>query len=209
MGIFNKVFGKNDNYIQYYDKVLSSIQCKSLIDCFESSAEFQVAGSVNIGSETLVKPDLKESTEINIGPEFGEDKVWGPCLEPVLIGLSDSMKKYVKRYSLYIDDGAAGLDGIMAWGMEERFNFQKFKPNQGYKKWHCENSDILSSSRVLVWMMYLNDVPDGGTDFLNDGTMEAREGRLVIWPSYWTHYHKSQVSKKNTKYILTGWFSYM
>ena len=218
MSIFNKIFGKNnnvDNYIQYYDKALSGIQCKSLIDCFESSEAFQVPGGHYHGSEKLIAPEVKESTEIYISPEFGEDKVWGPCVKPVLIALSDSMKKYVKRYTLYdgedLDNwrGAAGLDGISQWGMEPNFNFQRFKPNQGYKKWHCETSNVESSPRVLVWMIYLNDVPDGGTDFLNNDTMEAIEGRLVIWPPYWTHFHKSQVSKKTTKYILTGWFRYL
>ena len=214
MSIFNEGIGKKkndnvDNFIQHYDKVLSDIECKSLIDTFESNKGFQNPGNIFRGNQSRIDPSIKESTEIGICPELLEDKVWGPCLKPIFTGLSESIKKYVKRYSAYTDMGAAGLDGIKKWGLEAGINFQKFEPNQGYKKWHCEASCSDYSPRVLAWMIYLNDVPDGGTDFLNSDTMEAKEGRLVIWPAYWTHFHKSQVSKTTTKYILTGWYRFV
>ena len=143
MSIFNKGIGKKkndnvDNFIQHYDKVLSDIECKSLIDCFESNKGFQGPGHLFVGNKAIVDSSIKESTDIDINPQLLEDKVWGPCLEPVLTGLSESMKKYVKRYSLYDGEdlfcgNAAGLDGISQWGMEPNFNFQRFKPNQGYK----------------------------------------------------------------------------
>ena len=41
-----------------------------------------------------------------------------------------------------------------------------------------------------------------------DKTLEAKEGRLVIWPAFFTHTHKGVVSKTQTKYIATGWFNY-
>jgi hypothetical protein len=60
-----------------------------------------------------------------------------------------------------------------------------------------------------VWMIYLNDVTKGGTYFDNyDLTFDAVEGRLLIWPAFWTHFHRGIVSKTETKYIATGWFSY-
>ena len=214
MNALNKGFDKKennnvDNFIQCYDNVFSDIECKYLIDSFESSKRLHTSGDVIIENQKVNDSSIKESTEINIGPEFLEDEVWSPCLELILSRLSESMEKYIKRYEVYVDDGeVVGLDSISRWGIEERFNFQKFEQNQGYKKWHCETSNGASSSRVLTWMIYLNDVPDGGTYFLNNDTMEAREGRLVIWPPYWTHFHKSQISKKTTKYILTGWFSF-
>ena len=55
-------------------------------------------------------------------------------------------------------------------------------------------------------MTYLNDVPDGGTEFYyQETTTKAKKGDTVIWPTEWTHTHKSQVSKKHEKYIATGW----
>ena len=39
-------------------------------------------------------------------------------------------------------------------------------------------------------------------------TIRAKEGRVVIWPAFWTHFHNGIVSKTQTKYIATGWFMY-
>ena len=67
-----------------------------------------------------------------------------------------------------------------------------------------------SPHRVLVWMYYLNDVNNGGTRFTNfDIDIEAKEGRLVLWAPYWTHIHHGIVSSTKTKYIATGWYSFV
>ena len=66
------------------------------------------------------------------------------------------------------------------------------------------------SPRILAWMFYLNTVTDkGGTHFTNwDFTTDAVEGRLVIWPAYWTHTHHGVMSETQTKYIATGWYDF-
>ena len=66
-------------------------------------------------------------------------------------------------------------------------------------------------SRMLVWMFYFNTVTDdGGTFFPEyDRIIDAVEGRLVIWPSYWTHVHKGIVSETQTKYIASGWYGFI
>jgi hypothetical protein len=57
-------------------------------------------------------------------------------------------------------------------------------------------------------MIYLNDVEDGGTEFMKQKhTEKAEAGKLIIWPADWTHAHRGEVSTTKTKYILTGWFS--
>ena len=38
--------------------------------------------------------------------------------------------------------------------------------------------------------------------------MDAGEGRLVIWPAYWTHFHRGIISETETKYIATGWYTF-
>ncbi len=56
----------------------------------------------------------------------------------------------------------------------------------------------------------MNTVTEGGgTRFDNfDMTVDAVEGRMVIWPPYWTHFHQGVVSNTQTKYIATGWYSF-
>ena len=88
-------------------------------------------------------------------------------------------------------------------------NIQFYKPGGGYKKWHFENGSELFLKRNLVFMTYLNDVENGGTEFFYQKlTLPAKKGLTVIWPAYWTHLHKGQISKKYEKYIATGWFEF-
>jgi hypothetical protein len=61
---------------------------------------------------------------------------------------------------------------------------------------------------MLVFMVYLNDLDDGGTEFMyQNHTEKAETGKLLIWPTDWTHYHRGQISNTKTKYIITGWYS--
>lgn len=57
-------------------------------------------------------------------------------------------------------------------------------------------------------MLYLNNVPDGGTEFKYQNIiLKAKKGDLVIWPAEFTHLHKGVISKTKEKYIATGWFN--
>jgi hypothetical protein len=59
-------------------------------------------------------------------------------------------------------------------------------------------------------MTYLNDVPEGGTEFMYQKlTSPAKKGLTLIWPSDWTHAHRGQICNTHTKYIITGWFNYL
>jgi hypothetical protein len=61
---------------------------------------------------------------------------------------------------------------------------------------------------MLVFMVYLNDLEYGGTEFMfQNHTEKAEAGKLLIWPTDWTYYHRGQISKTEAKYILTGWYS--
>jgi len=85
---------------------------------------------------------------------------------------------------------------------------QHYKPGQGFKPWHSERS-WMTMNRQFVYMTYLNDVPDGGTDFyFQELTVKAEKGKTLIWPADYTHIHRSQISNTSEKYIATGWFSY-
>ena len=36
----------------------------------------------------------------------------------------------------------------------------------------------------------------------------AKNGLTLIWPADWTHTHRGVISKKEEKYIATGWITY-
>ena len=91
---------------------------------------------------------------------------------------------------------------------------QKTEPLQGYHTFHAENVAWSNRNRTLTWMIYLNDVEEGGeTEFLYQQLkIKPKRNTCVIWPGSFTHLHRGNPPISGTKYILTGWFvsmSYM
>jgi hypothetical protein len=83
---------------------------------------------------------------------------------------------------------------------------QYYPPNGGFKVWHFENQHPSVITRTLVYMLYLNDIENGGTEWLYQNIkLNAVKGDLVIWPAGFTHKHRGVVTNKE-KYIATGWF---
>jgi len=84
---------------------------------------------------------------------------------------------------------------------------QKTNLGQGYHTWHCENDGSNVRGRICAFMLYLNDVEDGGeTEFLHQKMrIKPQRNRLVLWPAYFTHAHRGNPPISGEKYILTGW----
>ena len=70
---------------------------------------------------------------------------------------------------------------------------------------------MMATRRVLVNMMYLNDVDEGGeTEFLYQSMrVQPKKGRVVIWPAGFTHTHRGNPPLAGEKYIATAWYSNM
>ena len=91
-------------------------------------------------------------------------------------------------------------------------NMQHYARGEGgYFAWHAEVSPGDPSGeplhRVLPFMVYLNDVDEGGeTEWHHQGLrLKPRRGTLVMWPAYFTHTHRGLVPKSSDKYIVTSW----
>jgi len=87
------------------------------------------------------------------------------------------------------------------------FKIQKTKIGGGYHVWHYEAAGQGLSVRQLVWMLYLNDVEEGGeTEYLYQKIrVKPKKGTLVIWPAGFTHTHRGNPPYSNEKYTATGW----
>ena len=86
---------------------------------------------------------------------------------------------------------------------------QKTELLQGYHTFHSENVSWHSNNRTLAWMIYLNDVEEGGeTEFLYQQLkIKPKRNTGVIWSGGFTHLHRGNPPISGTKYILTGWFA--
>ena len=188
-----------NNFIGVFDNAISKEDCKYIID-YMNTSDLMVSGHVSTSEGSRVVEKYKTSTEMGI-----DIRDENPINYIISISLSQQIEKYKESHPQ--------LDNIAKWGVHEIYNLQKYEPNQAYFGLHCENAGpgYIGVKRVLAWMFYLNTVTDdGGTYFDNyDLTMNAVEGRCVIWPAYWTHMHRGIVSKTESKYIATGWYSFI
>jgi hypothetical protein len=80
----------------------------------------------------------------------------------------------------------------------------------GYHVWHCEHSSGDNANRLMAYILYLNDVDEGGeTEFLYQHCrVKAKQGSVVLFPAGFTHTHRGNPPLSNEKYILTGWIEF-
>ena len=188
----------NPDFIGIYDNAISSHDCKEIIKWVESQS-LRRGGVMNKDGTGRIDTRLKSDWEVDPQTLFTNKT-------SVDLLIADALNKYTPSYR----ESYPSVDNLDSWNVCNIYNMQKYDPGDGYHALHCEASGEYTTQRALAWMIYLNTVTDeGGTYFSSyDKILEAKEGRLVIWPAHFTHQHKGVVSKTQTKYIATGWYSY-
>lgn len=189
-------------FIYRRENTLSSELCKAFISAFETSDEKKPG--VLYGPDGVSSNGEKKSTDITFNPSYLQHSTWGNLLNQLILVLEKGQRDYIDRHSL-------AFSKLAPFEISTLFNLQKYEPGEGFYGWHCERGGLKYSNRVLVWMIYLNTITDRGeTEFYYQHHFEsAVEGKLLIWPSDWTHLHRGVPSPTETKYILTGWFTHI
>tara|TARA_Y100000114_G_scaffold133056_1_gene132217 strand:- start:15252 stop:15833 length:582 start_codon:yes stop_codon:yes gene_type:complete len=171
--------------------------CDEIIHYFEKSEmkERGVCGKIEY------KPDVKDSTDVPLNPNRF---LYERYTEELNRGLGEYMNKFNLLHTVGKFDDS-----------RENTLIQKYYPNQGFHKMHCEQSHI-HPWRLVVFMTYLNNVPRGGTRFRHQGIdLPCEKGLTVLWPAGYTHAHAGITNSNGsagiteTKYIVTGWLSYV
>ena len=186
------------NFIEGYVNALTSEECAKIISYMNEDGRL-APGRVmepNTGKDIIFK-EYKDSSDVRM--DLREENEINKIILP---SLTKCISLYTKKHPQ--------MNNIDYWEVDHIYNLQKYNPGQCFSSTHCENASKVTSHRVLAWMYYLNTVKDGGgTQFDNyEIAVEAVEGRCLIWPAYWTHFHHGIVSKTEIKYIATGWFLY-
>lgn len=176
------------------DDCISNEDCTQIIDWFEKNKVDQQSGQV--GSE---RTDTKAKISVDIPRWFQLQEMPEKIFDGVL--RSGGAQYQQERSHIF--------DTLSAMVVDDSYVLQRYKPGEGFFSLHCENTNPGNTIRTLAWMVYLNDVSDGGTRFSEQNfDCEAKQGRLVIWPAYFTHMHKGIISNTATKYIATGWVTW-
>jgi hypothetical protein len=187
-----------NNGIAVFENVFNRDYCHSLIKYFEWC---------KINHKTWNRQDAENSAETSKNDEsvamtFGMDDsgnflggfneiFWGQCYP-----------EYTRFFSTLNDYSRHGI---------LTYKIQKTLPGQGYHIWHCEAMNMESSKRLGTYILYLNDVEEGGeTEFLYlNQRIKPAAGTLVIFPTGYVHTHRGNSPLKGEKYILTGWVEFV
>ena len=190
-----------DDFIYVKRNGIPRERCNEIINLFEQSGN-KIPGTIG-GKSDRIDEELKKCTEefIMYGNNNNYDSIF-------ISYLNNALGEYKSKYP--------HVNRIDRWSLFTQYKVQKYNPNEGYFALHCENcgSEFLqgiAAGRMLVWMIYLNDVTEGGYTVWpqQERVLAPKCGDIVIWPPYWTHPHQGITSKTQTKYILTGWYNYV
>lgn len=196
-------------FIGIYDDVISSSFCEELINYFDrNSGDY---GEENIDEDFKQDPQNFYSNDGHGGSLFRRDysinleslqnTKWSDKINDVIFKCLDQYKKV-----FFVADQVEHLKLTNAY-----VKMQRTESRGGYHQWHCELNSVACVDRFLVWILYLNDIPEGEgeTEFLWQGLrLQPKQGRLVIWPAGFTHTHRGNPVYSTTKYITTGWIEY-
>ena len=190
------MFNRKDHILRQKG-VLSTEECNEIITFFETHPELHLEGTIS--GRGYTEHNKKKDTEIVFNTNAD------------LLGISKFLSGCISQYKKEYPH----INKVYFWHMSDTYKVQRYYPGEGYFDLHCENtgqdfSEEGMGKRILAWMIYLNDVTDGGhTAFpAQNKKFQPRRGDVLIWPAYFTHPHQGIVSKTQTKYIVTGWYNF-
>tara|TARA_R100001163_G_scaffold65760_1_gene64576 strand:- start:1534 stop:2070 length:537 start_codon:yes stop_codon:yes gene_type:complete len=135
----------------------------------------------------------------------------GVFLEDDSSHLNDDKLSFLKgRFQTVLHDYAKNypeLNFLQPFNLTE-IRFKHWKKNKHFDKWHSEHS-YTTPLRVLNFMIYLSK-HNCGTEFFNRGLVKSEKGRLVIFPSYFTHTHRgTPCPEGKDRYMFGGYFNFI
>ena len=174
------------NFCISYPNAASDELVQKMIDWFENDTQ----------SKT-VKPSRDTRKDIQKWVEVGT-----PLYKEIEIVKRKYLNYYLEEFP-YVYKGKKVLTS-------EETKIQKTDPKGGgFHNFHSEVSHYKNIRRVLVWTLYLNDIPEGEgeTEFLLQKIrVRPEKGKMTIFPASFPWQHRGNPVHTKSKYISTGWW---
>jgi hypothetical protein len=179
--------------IRVYDDALPRPFCAQLIEGFERT----VAEQRPSGRGVLPGLDGSAWTELDLG-QLADQAFLGFFLAKI----DEALERYNRDVRLTIPVPMRPRTDRLILKRYRAGGDERFQP-------HFDSIDAVAG-RYLVFLWYLNDVADGGeTEFCDIGTkVEARAGRLLMFPPYWMYQHAGLPPRSGDKYILSTYLMF-
>ena len=177
------------DFIKVYDNALTEEECHKLIEIFETGRD---KTKLNNNYQKFTQYWVSESGHL----QFFEN-------------IKNKMTKCHLDYGSYLSSRLDYEAIFPSKYVFESLKIKKYEPElkQEFRK-HIDTLTEGSSKRFLSSLIYLNDVKEGGQTAFNDVTINARQGRLVLFPPLWMFPHAGKIPITNIKYILTTYLRY-
>ncbi len=186
---------KPGSFIFEKKDALPDFLCNDMIARFEAQQQDQNVGKV--GSDVGDNVSLKKTTDIFVS---NKDH-WKDVDNNLFRSFAMALKEFQQLYPFFAD-----ISRFKDMG----YNLQRYQIDE-YYHWHVDADNPVLAPRQLVALWYLNDVVDSGgeTEFVfQDVKVTPEQGKLVLFPPFWTHEHRAAVINKGTKYIATTWLNF-
>ncbi len=189
----------NDPFIFVAENILTPNKCEEIINRFEADKENQRQGVTAKGIDLNVKNSIDLKAD-----DFPEK--WKDIEELFHESISLLYNLYITHLrnagtfhnfstNTYSTLGPPNVENMMDTG----YQIQRTEPGKGYI-WHHDFCEY----RLLTFILYLNTVDEGWTQFYTGDQVEPVVGRGLVFPATWTYYHQG-FPPKQRKYIMTGW----
>jgi len=173
------------DFIKIYDNVFSKEQCSYYISLIQNGPQHpgRIAAS---NPKNAINSNIKISLDVNISEAY-------PNEVPYLIETIEKlMLKYQDNFKYKIPMKSCEL-----------FTGRKYVENEGFYKLHIDAGNAMTISRTVTVLIYLNFVNGGAIEFpLQEKIIYPAPGRVIMFPSGWTHPHQAFPSTKGDRYMM-------
>lgn len=176
------------HFIRTYEESLSAGDCEQLVQTYKSMARYAQPNG----------RDIRAGLEDSAWTELNLDRVAG---QPLLAEFRAHVARAFERYNA---DVGLKIPLPLTHHLSPLV-MKRYRPSSGEQFQLHFDAIHHVADRYLVLLWYLNDVTSGGeTRFPQLGvSVEARRGRLLMFPPYWMYQHEGAAPLSGDKYIVS------
>ena len=164
--------------------------CREMVRRFEACGPEQYPGRV--GHHAALDTSVKRSTDLVMSGKSH----WKDLDDALFRSLVAALDALTRRHPFF-----GGRFKDIGYAV------QRTRAGEFYH-WHIDGGSHELGHRQLVAIWYLNDVegPGGETEFRHQAVkVTPEEGKLLLFPPFWTHEHRGVALERGVKYIATTW----